>query len=698
MHRITLTITFLCCSFVSLFGQLKFERDYSVEVNKNSGVLSRAWEGGLNYPIFSNVDFDNNNIDDLIAFDKSGKRVIIFKNNNLEFEPLNLNLSFERWVLFRDFNCDGFPDIFTGVSGGIRVYKNNGDFTFTSEIIQIQSDLGTFTSNLFVANEDIPGIADIDGDGDLDILTFEINGVYVEYHKNLSIEKTGKCGLDFKRSSQCWGRFEESASTNQIVLNKPCSAGDIDFRSGGKHAGSTITTFDHDYNGTTDIIIGDIAFNNLTFLNNGGNTSFSNISYKEDNFPSYDNPIDLFLFPYASYVDANSDGKKDILISSNNSNIGNNQNLLFYKNIGLNKDTFSFQTNNFLINEMLDFGTNAFPIWVDENQDGLTDILVGNNGINVDGIITAQLALLRNTGTASNPSFDLIDEDYLNFSENEESYVYPAIGDIDNDGDDDLLLGLKDGKILYMNNIAGAGLQYDFVLANAQLEGIDVGSYASPTLFDVNQDGNLDLVVGEQNGSLFYYENQSETDYDYSIETPNFGNISTQNFAEGIFLGYSTPFFFSYEGQVNLVVGGESGKTQFYEDIESEIYSDIALDQEDFQSTRDGGFSKPLVGDINNDNYPDLIIGNQCGGLAFHKGLNPNSIQKPIKQSKIKFKNTQKGVEFISSGVLAIQLFDLNGRLIKQSQSNFIETPNVGGVYFALVELKHEFVSVKILK
>lgn len=699
MRRITLTFTFLGTLIYQSFSQLAFERNFEVEVTKNAQVLDRAWEGGLNYPIFSNVDFDNNGVQDLIAFDKSGSRMIVFKNENLDFEPINFDLKLERWVLFRDFNCDGFPDIFTGSSSGLRIYKNNGDFSFSLETNQLQTDLGVFESNLLVTNEDIPGIADIDGDGDLDILTFEINGVYVEYHKNLSIENTGTCGLDFELSSSCWGRFEENATTNQILLNKPCSAGDLgSFRSGGQHAGSTITTLDADYNGAIDLIVGDISFNNLTYLKNGGSNLFSNINQMDVNFPNYDNPINLHLFPYASYVDANNDDKSDLLIVSNNAATGDNQNIHYYKNIGLNKDTFSYQSNDFLVGEMLDFGTSAYPIWVDENQDGLLDILIGNNAVNANGTFKASLALLRNTGTASQPKFELVDEDYLDFSQNDEPYVYPAIGDIDNDGDDDLLLGLQNGKMLYMNNLANAGNPYQFVLASAEFEGIDVGNYAAPVLYDINLDNNLDLTVGHQNGSLYYYENQSLGGYDYSVETEDFGNVTTQDFATGIFFGYSTPFYYESDGKLNLLVGGESGRVQGYLDIRSEFNSTINLDFYDFYSLKDGGFSKPLLGDLNNDNCPEFIVGNQSGGLAYYKGLKPDGVKKPIVTGHIEFQQYSDFLLFSEEDIISLKLYNLNGQLIDQSSTQRLNLPKTKGIYFVLAEVSNKIISVKVLK
>ena len=262
-----------------------------------------------------------------------------------------------------------------------------------------------------------------------------------------------------------------------------------------------------------------------------------------------------------SHGDLGSISKKDLLITSNNATIGNNKEIIHYKNIGVNQDTFSFQTNSFLVGDMMDFGKSAYPIWVDENQDGLTDILIGNNALNYNGTIKATLSLLRNIGSKTHPSFEIITDDYLNFSENEETYLYPAIGDLDQDGDDDLLIGLQNGKILYLNNQAGANMPYDFLIASAEFENIDVGNYAAPVLFDVNGDSAIDLTVGEQNGSLFYYENQTDYGYDYSVETENFGGVSTQNYSDGIFFGYSTPYFFKDDEKIHLLVGGESGKT-----------------------------------------------------------------------------------------------------------------------------------------
>lgn len=699
MRRITLIIISLYILTPPVFGQNSFERVYSIPVTKNNTLLTRAWEGGLNHPICSNVDFNNNGVKDLAVFDKTGNRLVVFKDESLIFEPIHLNIDLKKWVLFRDYNCDGLMDIFTGTTGGIKVYKNTGLFEFVLASTLLQSDLGSFTSNLNVLNEDIPGIIDIDRDGDLDILTFNINGVTIEFHENISKNKTGKCGLDFKLNNSCWGIFEENPSTNSIVLNQPCKLPYQPMnRSNGLHAGSTITTLDQDKNGAIDLLLGDISFNSLTFLQNGGSNLSSNISTKDESFPNYNTPVNINLFPYASYVDVNHDDKNDLVICSNNDGVGENASVHLYQNTGVVQDTFTYNTSSFLVNQMLDFGRNAYPIFVDENQDGLTDLLIGNNGLNLDGEKLGRLTLLRNTGSTASPAFEVIDENYLNFESSEETYLYPTIGDIDKDGDDDLLVGLKNGEILYYNNTAGAGNPYNFVLANGNFEFIDVGNYAAPQLFDLNKDGNLDLILGEQNGSLFYYENQSSTsDYDFSVEIKNLGNITTQNFDNGVFFGYSTPFFFQQKNEINLILGGESGKIQYYQNIENELESNIILDDSDFHNLKDGSYSKGIIQDLNQDLLPEIILGNASGGLAYHKGVNPESVFKTVVQQNINYSISNNELIINEFEVVFIKLYDLTGKLYNQSKGSKIELPKKAGVYYSLIELNYCMRSLKVI-
>lgn len=703
MTRITLIIILLSLVKTS-FSQYTFSRSYDIVVEEGSTKLNRAWEGGLNYPIFSNIDFNNDGKMDLVAFDKSGKRLLLFNNDNLKFQPLETNIFLERWVLFRDFNCDGLEDIFTGTSGGIRVYKNTGNMSFVLEKSILLSKYNNFTSNLYVSNLDIPGIVDVDGDGDLDVLSFGINGNTVEYHENLSIDNYQTCNeLQFKLSTKCWGDFTENSSTNSINLNQSCeSSNDKKHSTNKRHMGSTITTLDQDKDGDIEIIIGDISYNNLIYLHNGGSSSNAKISSTSDNFPNYSNSFDINTFPYLSYVDVDFDGKNDLIGASSNVSFGDNKKVVLHKNIGVLKDTFSFETNQFLINEMLDFGAGAYPVLMDENQDGLMDLLVGNSGENINGNQIGKLALLRNIGSTGKPSFELINDDYLNLSNNNLTYIYPTVADIDGDGDNDLLIGLENGKIAYYNNTAGFGNPSNFVLADGSYNSIDVGNFSAPQLFDVNDDLLIDLIIGEQDGSLTFYPNQgTKSNAMFNIEVKNFGGITTKDFSVGAFYGFSTPHFFKDLDITRILVGSEDGSIYYYKNKDSLQTGNIKLTNKDFARTKDGGRSSVITHDLNNDNYLDLFAGNLSGGMAYHKGEFHTSVN-PIKyKSNIVHRNNENQLEIINFKFDSFSLYSITGKLVGKGENtqNKISIRSIkSGIYLVSLYKNNQRFCFKFMK
>ena len=94
----------------------------------------------------------------------------------------------------------------------------------------------------------------------------------------------------------------------------------------------------------------------------------------------------------------------------------------------------------------------------------------------------------------------------------------PAFADIDNDGDLDLVVGEYEGELKYYENVGGATAPA-YVLRSGDadpFEGIDVGDYSTPVLADVDGDGDLDLVVGAKDGTVSYFKNTG------SLTSPDF--------------------------------------------------------------------------------------------------------------------------------------------------------------------------------
>ena len=84
----------------------------------------------------------------------------------------------------------------------------------------------------------------------------------------------------------------------------------------------------------------------------------------------------------------------------------------------------------------------------------------------------------------------------------------PVFVDIDNDGDMDAFIGEDDGIIIYYKN-TGSPTSAIFSLQSGTsnpLDG-DVGGYSKPTFTDIDNDGDMDAFIGTGNGTVLFIEN-----------------------------------------------------------------------------------------------------------------------------------------------------------------------------------------------
>ena len=189
----------------------------------------------------------------------------------------------------------------------------------------------------------------------------------------------------------------------------------------------------------------------------------------------------------------------------------------FYKNFGTNNSpSFYFQKNNLLQDETIDLGRGAKPILVDLNNDNLLDLIVSNFGefdLNVPVHYNSSISSFINIGTPLSPKFEKTSDNFQNIATTlNRLNLAPAFGDLDNDGDLDAIVGDFDGNLHYFENTSSNPNQMSLNLSISplidQLNNVfDVGYCAHPTLFDIDNDNDLDLIVGEAIGNLNYLEN-----------------------------------------------------------------------------------------------------------------------------------------------------------------------------------------------
>ncbi len=654
MKQLYYLIIILFVASLGTNAQNAMRREGKIKVIVNGDTLRNPWAGGFHAPQFCEVDIDNDGLKDLAVLNRGilasgatshGFKILTFKNvgsngqiayNHMpEWEALFPPLMF--WIKMDDLNCDGVTDL---IASNQSQYPSliwfEGKRT-ANDLIYFEYRDTLITSDVFapvgLSRIHYPGVSDLDRDGDLEFVNFGDFGTFVMYN-NTAIETSGSCQdtVGHEIAANCWGDFNVTASGVNLNAVCPFKTGPEPNDNGagsGRHNGGALLLIDLDGDNDDDAIYSDIDKSNLFALYNGGDSSYAVIDAVDNNFPSYDIPARITYYPLAFAIDANNDGKKDILAAPSDALNSSSKNATWlYENISTN-DSIKLQLKqtDFLEDGMIELGTGAFPVFVDVNGDSLIDLVVGNNGYFRDSLIlTAQLALFINVGTPEVPVFELVDDDWLNFSAYYPAETImtlrPTFGDIDGDGDLDLFLGDTSGYVMFFEDTSSAGNPMAFAAPQRRYFDMYAGKYSAPFIYDVNGDGLLDFLIGNRSGRVRYFENRG------TLATPQFDPVPTNSLFGAVnastalsLFGYSAPIITTLDstGQLYLLTGNEEGRIYGYEFNPDSIYTGSFNQVFDNYSDIDAGERTAItIADVTNDGKPEMIVGNYRGGLSFY--------------------------------------------------------------------------------
>ena len=284
-------------------------------------------------------------------------------------------------------------------------------------------------------------------------------------------------------------------------------------------------------------------------------------------------------------------------------------------------------------------GGYSVPSFADWNNDNLKDLIVGEGG----GYGDAKVRVHLNVGTESSPQFS----DYFYVQSNGFDLTCPAAGCLgcfpravywDADARKDLLIGQADGSVkVFLNTGTDEAPTFDggtlLQVGNAKAkEDIDVGSRATPSAVDWNNDGRKDLVVGAYDGKIHLFINEgADTEPDFVAET-----FAQEDGADLLVpASRSSPVILDLDGdgRKDILAGNTYGELLFY----SNAGTDEAPRFSGYQLIEAGGVPIDLAGSARSrpsvcywtgdghfgpiDGYIDVLIGAGDGKVRLYRGI-----------------------------------------------------------------------------
>lgn len=484
---------------------------------------------------------------------------------------------------FHDLDADGDLDLLVGDSGGrIDHYENIGNavnarWRYVGELAMSDG------SSMDVGSSAAPVLGDLDDDGDPDLL---VGNNYGRFDLYLNDGTLGAPAFVYLGA----------------LLNTAGATIDL-----GSYA--TPTLLDTDADGDLDLIAG-ASDGRLFWLENIGTAQAAAFAAAVALTDGAGSEIDVGSYSAPTVADLDGDGQAEILVGED----GDGVYLFSIDRVGVMPALSPPGLMADLVGEALSAASNDdAPATADIDGDGDLDLFIGDSYGNV--------SFYRNQGDAAVPSWWRVTGyyDYPNL----ESRTAPSLFDFDDDGDLDPLFGSSAGYLHLFENIGDATTaRWQYLGALRQVDGnrIDVGSYSSPAPFDLDGDGVLDLLVGENYGRLVPCSGDGEdaatawTCSGYLLDAPD---------GSAIDVGYSSapfPADIDLDGDPDLFVGESNGNVNLFRTDRSAdgtaFVSLGSLTTTDGAEINVGSNSVPALADLDGDGDLDLLVGTYDGTFS----------------------------------------------------------------------------------
>jgi hypothetical protein len=534
-----------------LFASSLFTQTFQRQINPFPIIIDGAeleipFLGGFNKPNPQFVDWNEDGLTDLFVRDQDG-RLQYFLNSgsadepNFEFQTKAFqNLDVGQWFTFFDYDHDDDIDLMASPqSPDVTLFENVSD----SLILAVSQLLDDSSVAVHGGQIVIPTIADIDADGWEDLFVGGVSGA-VTYYRNLGLTD----GLPVYH-------LETNSFEDILIVWVP---GRDD-----RHGANALEFYDIDDDEDLDLFWGDYYQPGLFFLENFGTSSDPDIpdSLMIDSYPQNE-PVSSAGFNVPRLIDLNSDGAAELFVGVQSGIYGTDfVDNFWYYDMTVEGD-FGLVTKNYF--EQIDLISGTIPTLADMDSDGDLDLFIGNEFDASNSGWKGDVYFFENIGSAVSPQFEMVDSSY--FDEGMGNNMAPAFGDLDGDGDFDALVGDYNGEISFFLN-DGSPTEPNFSYQGKFLE-IDLAGRATPALGDVEGDGDLDLYVGDKNGSVHVWSNEGDP-ANYNFIKISDDLFSGENLGLEIALELAD---FDNDGDLDLLIGNQSGELYLANPSGSELH------------------------------------------------------------------------------------------------------------------------------
>ena len=487
--------------------------------------------------VYSSIDFCDIDADsDYDAFLCNGSIGLALNqgnNSQYNFAPTdslfdqNGQLLYGTHVALADIDADGDYDLFGGNSyaGEFGYFENRGnpqdyDFYLITPSWQNIQVAGGYAD---------PCFADLDADGDLDLLVGTGQGK-IYYYQN-----------------------QGTAQIPQMVLitNNFCN---IDVC---EDASPELADIDGD--GDLDLLVGRDSGTNESAMTQGDVYYYENVGTAQNysfqfvttNYLTFDNAN----FNHPNLVDIDGDDVEDLLNSINT-------HILLYHNQGtIGNPSFVYETDQFC-----GISVNAMAPWFcDIDGDGDQDLFCGTAAIPGP----PGLYLYINQGTSQNPLYILYSDNVVPGVFNQGSaIIHAGTADIDADGDLDLFVSDMNGYFYFWQNV-GSPTQFTFQYQTNNWQNVYTGMDFARffDFYDIDHDGDLDLfymgVTATGESPVYFYRNEG---------TPQNANmvLEIENLFPDLIICQPAPYVIDIDvdGDGDLFVGDAYGGLRFFRNLQ----------------------------------------------------------------------------------------------------------------------------------